>query len=436
MNRHDPTRRRLLKGALAGSLAATPLSALLSRAAQAQSSEVPANLLFVYMPDGCSPDHWHPSGSEFDFALPQMTQPLASVQDDLVFLRGLNMYSGGSTHEGGVRKVLTATHDVSLDVFVGQHYSQQSAHASVHLGVAASHQNGSGYVSYIGQEQPITPEDNPLRAFERLFGTPGEIGDLETRRRLSILDSAQEDLARISAQLGQTEKNKLELHAESLRAVENRVLASADEPVGSCGNPDWNREGWSVPDGYNSYPNYWNRDDQFAEVLRLQMDLSVLALQCGLTRVVSLQLSHPVSPTELQAETGTSQRHHDSSHFSDATLQDFIAWKRWYNEQFAYLVNALKSVDTGSGSLLDNTVVFLCSELGHSSLHNHRDMPFVLAGRGGGLQSGRFLDFRNANSGDGESHSKLLVSLANAAGIPLNSFGYTGHGSGPLQGLY
>jgi len=438
MTGHDAQRRRLLKGALAGGLAGSPLAGLLSRAAHAQSQTTPAKVLFVYIPDGCSQEHWHPSGSQTSFTLPQMTQPLAAQQNDLVFIRGLNMYGGGATHEGGIRKVLTATNDVSLDVFIGQYYREQSAHASIHLGVASSHENGSGYVSYLGREQPITPEDNPLRAFERLYGTPGGVNDINARRRLSILDAAQEDLARLRTQLGQTERDKLELHAESLRAVENRIRASAEEPSGSCSNPDWNRGGWSVPEGYNTYPAYWNRDDQFAEVARLQMDLAVLTLQCGLTRVVTLQFSHAVSPTSLPA-IGTAQRHHDASHFdasSESSLQAFIAWKRWYCEQFAYLVDALRAAPGANGSLLGETVVLLCSELGHSARHDHRDMPFVLAGRGGGLVGGRFLDYRSAAGGDGDSHAKLLVSIGNAAGIPIDRFGYTGSGTGPLPGLF
>ena len=54
----------------------------------------------------------------------------------------------------------------------------------------------------------------------------------------------------------------------------------------------------------------------------------------------------------------------------------------------------------------------------------------------GGLETGRALDYSSAHDGDGETHAKLLVSIANAVGIPINSFGYTGHGDGPLQGLY
>lgn len=431
------SRRGFLKGLVAGGLA-LPLSGLLSRAA-AQSATPPRRLLCVYIPDGCSPAHWHPSGPETAFTLPAMTEPLAGVRQDLVFLQGLNMYAGGATHEGGAAKVLTATGEVSIDVFVGQYYRSQVPVSSVHLGVASTHENGGNYVSYLGAGQPITPDDNPLRAFERLFGAPGGVGDLGARRQLSILDCAQADLARINTRLGQAERQKLQLHADSLREVENRILAAAEGQPGSCENPDWNREAWSVPAGYNSYPPYWNRDDQFPDVLKLQMDLAVLALQCDLSRAVTLQCSHAVSPTSLAGATGVATRHHDASHFdsqSASSIATFTQLKRWYTAQVAYLVGRLAAVPEGEGTLLDHTLVFLCSELGHSARHDHRDMPFVLAGRAGGLVTGRYLDYRAANGGEGESHAKLLVSIANAMGIPVTSFGYTGHGAGPLPRLY
>ena len=71
--------------------------------------------------------------------------------------------------------------------------------------------------------------------------------------------------------------------------------------------------------------------------------------------------------------------------------------------------------------------------VGNSTLHDHRDMPFILAG--GGLPGGRFLDYRNANNGEGESHAKLLVSIANRMAVPIEQFGYSGHGLGPLAEL-
>jgi hypothetical protein len=68
--------------------------------------------------------------------------------------------------------------------------------------------------------------------------------------------------------------------------------------------------------------------------------------------------------------------------------------------------------------------------MGDSNLHNHDDMPFILAGRAGGaLSTGRFLNYPK------EAHSKLLVDIANAMGVPVNAFGYVGKGEGGLPGL-
>ncbi len=438
MIRRPVSRRGFLRG-MAQAGAALPLSALLHRSALAAEGGGVPRALFVFIPDGCAPELWHPSGDTYNFTLPRMTDPLESVRQHCVFLSGLNMYSGGSTHEGGVAKVLTATGYISMDVFIGQYFKDQTPHASIHLGVASNHQNGSGYMSYLGSGQPISPEDNPLSAYERMFGPPGGVEDIENRRKLSVLDAAMGDLNTLQTRLGQAQRQKLELHMESLREVENRILAADQAGAGACSQPDWNREGWAIPEGYNSYPKYHDRDDQFATVGKLQMDLAVQALSCDMTRSLSLQWSHPVSPTHLQPETGASQRHHDSSHFDASNLasaENFVLYKRWFTEQFAYLLRELDAQPEGDGTLLDNTVIFLCSELGHSSRHDHRNMPFVLAGRAGGLETGRALDYSSAHNGDGETHAKLLVSIANAVGIPINSFGYTGHGDGPLQGLY
>ena len=432
------TRRRLLKGFLAGA-GSLPLTALLSRNLHAAGT-APQRLIAFYMPDGCFPTVFHPSGSQTGFTLPGMTAPLENRRNDCVFIRGLDMYSGGSTHEGGVRKVLTATGDISLDVFVGQAYRQATPHASVHLGVGSTHENGGNYVSYLGKDQPVTPEDNPLRAFERLFGAPGQSQDIESRRRLSILDAAMRDLGTLKSRLGNTEKQKLDTHLESLRAVESRILAGSGGSQGMCSEPQWNTEGWAAPAGYNSYPQYHNRDDQFATVGKLQMDTAVLALACDLTRSVTLQWSHAVSPTSHQRETGVATRHHDASHFDEnnpSSVEQFTKLQAWYTGQLRYLIDGLSRQSAEDGrSLLDNTLILLHSELGHSARHDHVDMPFVLAGHGGGLRGGRFLDFRRTNNGQNESHAKLLVSVANAMGIPINSFGYTGHGEGPLPGLF
>ncbi len=424
---------------LAGAAAAGVLTQMeLLRTARMANAAAPMRALFVYVPDGCIPSMWHPSGTETNFTLPAMTEPLGIVKDDLIFLKGLDMYAGGATHEGGIRKVLTGVGDLSLDVFLGQKIQGQAPQASVQLGISSNFQNGSGGFSFIGPDQEVKPDDNPINAFTRLFGgvKTGATDDaaelLRQRRRQSVLDATVADLGAIRARLGSAEKAKLDTHLDSIREVERRITAT-----GSCSNVTWNAGGFAVsPTDY--YPKTYEQEEKFLTVGNLQMDLAVLALGCDVTRVASLMWSHPVSPTHVVG-SGVATGNHDASHYGDPSSQnakDFVTLKRWFMERFAYLVQKLKATPYGGGTLLDSTVVFLCSELGDSNAHDHKNMPFVLAGgKGAGLKTGRFLDYTGKNAGENEAHTKLLTSIANLVGVNVDRFGNTSKGTGPLAGL-
>lgn len=435
MRRWTIGRRGFLRGVGAAAVL-TPLS--LEAWARRAHAQAPTRTVFVYVPDGCIPELWHPTGSEESFTLPEMSAPLEVVRDDLVFLAGLDMYAGGATHEGGVAKVLTATGDVSLDVFLGQQLRETTPFASVHLGVATNFENGSGSMSFVGAGAPVTADDNPLNAFGRLFGDVGREGDPEAeRRRLqrrNVLDVIAGDVSGLSARLGATERDKLELHLASIEEVQRRLV---DGVASGCGDFSWNERGFAVSET-DYYPKTQHRPEHFQTVGELQMDLATLALACDATRVVSLMWSHPVSPTHLDA-TGSPLSNHDASHYGEPGSEaagHFVRMKRWFMERFVYLIDRLAAMPEGEGSLLDNTLVVLCSELGDSNRHDHESVPFVLAGRAGGrLRTGRFLDYRGSHGGENAPHSKLLVSVARAAGVAIDRFGYTGHGEGGLDGL-
>ncbi len=412
-------RRRFLK--LAGATLTMPLwLEQWTREALAQSTTPPSRAIFFFMPDGCIPSRWHPTGSESNFAMNDMTAPLEAVREHCVFLQGLDMYEGGPTHEGGVRKVLTGNAPRSLDTHLAGVLGAESAFSSLYLGVAANHENGSGGFSFLEGSVAQTPEDNPLNAFNRLFGdgapAPPPAGG-------SVLDVPLAEISALQARLGTIEQAKLDQHLEALREVERRLQASS----AACDVSGFNASGFAVPDGWHGYPPVYNRDENFPTVGELQSEVALLALSCGLTNVVSLQWSHPVSPTRM-AWTGASQIHHDASHFGSpqsATAEEFVLLQRWYCERFATLVQGLEA-----RGLLDSTLVLLFSELGDSNAHDHRNMPFVLAGGDGSrIPKNRLLQF------DGEAHSKLLVAIAQALGSPIETFGYTGHGTGALPGL-
>jgi hypothetical protein len=436
--RASTSRRSFVRG-VGASLALAPfINAInLSRARAAAQKR----LMFVYVPDGCIPSKWHPTGGETSFTLPEMSAPLDPIKKHLVFVDGLTMYSGGATHEGGAAKVLTGVGAQSIDIFLGEKIGAASPFRSLQLGVGATFENGSGSISFIGDKQPVNPDDDPTNAFKRIFGAAaggsGADADLEKLRKMSVLDAIKGDLSALKQQLGTTEKQKLDVHTDSLREVEMRLMGGGLSGAMGCGMPMLDTRGFSViPTDY--YPKTYHKEANFKTIGQMQMDVAVLALSCGATNVATLMWSHAVSPTHI-LETGVTTGNHDASHYGEPNSQnakDFVTLKRWFMDQFVYLIQRMENTPDDGGSLLTNTLVVLCTELGDGNLHDHDRVPFVLAGQAGGaLRTGRYLDYRTKNKGKNEPHTKLLTSIANAVDVKIDSFGYAGEGTGPLNGL-
>jgi hypothetical protein len=411
------------------------------------------NALFVFVPDGIVPSLWHPQGGETDFTLPAMSEPLGAIRNDCVFLQGIQMYAGEPTHPGGTKKVLTATGPQSIDVFLGSKLKGSAPFDSLQLGVATNFENGSGTISYIGPGQEVKPDDNPINVFDRVFGgvapTPAAPGapagmsgpDLRDRQRKSVLDAIRGDLTALQAKLGTAEKSRLDLHLQALREVEMRASATVVPTGKACDLRSFDRSKLPAPMTDYDYPKVYDRPENFAIVGDLQMTLATLALSCNMTRVVTLMWSHAVSPTKVPG-LGTTVGNHDASHYGTNPMSDnarqFVLYRRWFMDRLVSLVNALKQTPAAEGSVFDSTVIFLCSDISDGDLHDHTNMPFVvIGGSKTGLRGGRHLDFRTKGQGGGnETHAKVLVSIANAVGVPLDSFGYTAMGTGPLPGLF
>jgi hypothetical protein len=106
---------------------------------------------------------------------------------------------------------------------------------------------------------------------------------------------------------------------------------------------------------------------------------------------------------------------------------DYVKQRRWWVTQFAYLLEQLRARPEGDGTMLDHSVVLLCSEVSDGNTHSHSDMPFVVAGRAGGcISTGRVIE-------QSRRHGDLLAAIAGAMGERVSGWG---DGSGEwLPGL-
>jgi hypothetical protein len=83
--------------------------------------------------------------------------------------------------------------------------------------------------------------------------------------------------------------------------------------------------------------------------------------------------------------------------------------------QFARMVQKMHQLREGDGTLLDNCIMMWGSGLEDGNVHARENLPFILAGKGGGsINTGRFLSGVKGNQGD------LLTTLLACAGIPLD----------------
>ena len=78
--------------------------------------------------------------------------------------------------------------------------------------------------------------------------------------------------------------------------------------------------------------------------------------------------------------------------------------------------------------MLDNSIVVLISEISDGNVHSLDNMPFLIAGGGGGrLHQNKLLSYDDA------SHADLWIALAHAMGEEIQTFG--DDGTGPLDGV-
>jgi hypothetical protein len=357
-----------------------------------------------------------------------------------VFFRGLSLGPTDSgSHPGGAKKLLTAVdggNGESIDRVLARTIGAAAPVKHLYLGAMATHGNASGdkFISYPAAGTTVAPEDDPRRAFARLFGTTpsgstGSGSGASTSDDLSVLDTVMADLRDLRARAGASESSKLNLHMEALRDVERR-LRTFGGGGSNCQSPNV---------GLGAFDNGALGDPaRFPDVLRTQIDLMVLAMACGLTQVGVLQASQHTSElimsrfsrTELH-RPGFDMRSHQASHYGDtgdAKYADYVAQRVWWMAQFAYLLDALGQRPEATGTMLDHSLVLACSEVSDGNVHSHDDMPFILAGGGGNaIRTGRLLSFGY------QRHGALLVAIARALGSDLRTFG--DQGSEALPGL-
>lgn len=430
MNKNwEMSRRKMLKGlgvmmGLPMLDAMKPLAALAGPAALVGApKKFPVRMAFLYMPNGVNPKTWTPKGTGAGFELSEALQPLAALQKEILVL-GQLWNAGTNTGDGHYVKTaawLTGTTitkttgsnlrsgGVSIDQIAAQRLGHLTPLPSLELGiepVTTGVDTNVGYTrlygSHISWSTPTTPvakEINPKLAFDRLFRSTLKDGSGISTHDQSVLDVVMGDAKRLRSQVDARDREKLDEYFDSVRAVEKRIEFDAKRRAqeydgDSLARQEIERLGGRINDYYKDPAQLRRRGVDHTEHVRLMLDIMALAFWTDSTRVSTFMFGNAVSGKNFSFLKGVHGGHHEISHHErkEENLEQYKLINIWHIQQYAYLLEKLRSIKEGEGNLLDNSMIVFGAGMHDGNAHDPHNLPIVLGGRGGGtITTGRHL---------------------------------------------
>ncbi len=433
-------RRTFLKG-MGASVALPLLDAMIPAAtAASRTLATPVRRLgYVFMPMGCDQSRWTPRSEGTLDKLSPILDSLAPVKDQTAIFTNMQLkpaYPGShatsnSSFLSAAKAKVTESSDYYLgttaDQLAAQQIGQQTQLPSLELamdllqvvgqcdnGYACVYQNN---LSWSSPTTPLPAEAHPRIVFESLFGEGGTPEERQTalRKRASLLDSIIGDMKRLKRGLGANDRSRVSDYLDSIREVERRVQ-KADTDTKDKPMPDLDRP-MGVPAAY-------------ADHARLMFDLQLLAYQGDITRVTTFQIARETS-NRSYPEIGISDPHHPLSHHGDnpEKIEKMSKINAFHVSLFAEYLERLKDTPEGNGSLLDNVLLLYGSGIGNPNVHNHSNLPIIVAGgAAGGMKGNRHIRYKEP-----KPLANLHLSLLDKVGVKIDQFGDS---TGKIDGLF
>ena len=442
------SRRRMLKGM--GACIALPfLDAMALPALKTPvSGKSPLRTAFLFMPNGVHPAHWTPEKIGSDFELTRQLLPLQNLKDEILVLGELmnknSLFKGADGHYAKSASLLTcmpikqtigdniSSGGVSIDQVIASNRGHETLFPSLEYGldrittgvdinVGFTRLYGSS-ISWQSPGQPLSKEIDPRLAFDRLFRpfVPG-VKIKEDPWKQSILDLVMDDAKSLKNNLGRSDQDKVSEYLESIRSVEKRISNSANkEKFAANITPDIRRELVRVNQNIDEYVEMYSGVD-VTEKTRLMMDIMALAFWSDASRVTTFMFGNSVSNRNFSFLEGVKGNHHSISHHmeKDEALEEYIRITAWHLEQYAYFLEKLRGIKEGDKTLLDNSMILFTSDLRDGNRHSPRNLPIVLAGKGGGkIKTGQNLIFEKDTP-----LANLYLTMLDVQNIEQDKFG-------------
>ena len=412
--------RRLFLRSAAATLWLPMLPSILPREARAQAADAPRRMVFWFVPNGMV---WQALTPDDPLSVWGAFEPVKDRVSSLAGLENVTLRDYAS-HEAGTSTLLSDRRignaygggpldaGITADQVVADAIGAATPAPSLQLGLDERGLLSSGnsglythHISWAEGSRPLPKITEPRRLFQKMYAGSDPIAQAENNDlNKSVLDAVLERATRLRSKLGEEDKDKLDQYMDSVRAYETSTEAVEEFVCPQPGSPG---------SGLGFVANY-----------RAFADLTVLALQCDYTRVVSFMTGPSVAYT-VYDHLGHGSTHHDLSHANGNGYTQFLEIHEWHCQQMAQTLLAMSEIPEGEGDLLSNTVFTLCSEFGTPNVHNSSPFGMVL---GGGESAGFTHRARSLNN---MPHSNYLRALIEFMGV--NSSGFGTHATGTLD---
>jgi hypothetical protein len=466
------TRRTLVK-AIGTAALALPGLELFERSVKAQSvGKKSKYIVFCYTPDGVNQSKFWPSGTPDNYTLSPILSPFEKYKDKLLILgpqmngsspagnTGLTYFAPVAQHQAPVTLTARPGHDgtalglpylpnqltadnrleqgPSIDQLIAKAVKGDSTFGSLNFGIHPRGGDTPSDINYQEDGKPLSRLESDADAWDVMFGSmmgapSGGMPSLTAANKLSaVTDFLHGQFSQLRPTLSAADRQTLDSHLNSLSVYEARVqkrLADQASGVGgvACSNPTRRAVTGDARTGADT------------ETLSpFFMDMVATAFQCNLTKVASVSFGYPgggdAGGLRMPWLNFTEPMHFISHHAGDATrLDKYAKMSTWIAGQVAGLMDRLAAIPSasGTGTLLDETTIYWFNRHGDGDSHSNTHLPnVILGGTGGYFEMGRWLQMPRSNP------TQVLISLANAMGVDVPSFGEGGlMATSPLAGL-
>jgi Protein of unknown function (DUF1552) len=439
--------RRLVLGSMGGALLGLPwLEGLDRRRAWAQDAVTPPFAIFLRQANGvAAAQDTNELGAEPERFWPTAEGPLtaqtlsdralaelSAYQSKLLVVGNVNMenFNYGDGHARGALQVLTAqgpmvegqggnseANGESIDHRIGRELNGNGNESLFLYAGQTGGWLGGPCISYRGAGNRRSALTDPFNAYQTLTGgsaLPDETGSRRALRRRSINDLVRGQLQSLLSRpvLSGADRERLDLHLSSVRDVEVSLACRLDQAT--------ERALDGAPDGLED-------GDNVLATVRLHMDVAALAVACGYTRSVAIQVGSgndgstryrdPVSGDLMENYHFISHRR--QSHGDDGGIiegSDLLHHRIdvQFAQTFKYLLDKLAAYQLPQGTLLDSGMAIWVNDLGNGPAHGANNCPVVVAGSAGGvLRQGEYVRL----GGDDRNHGRVLNTIGSAAGL-------------------